>query len=197
VTRAERAYYERRAPEYDDWWRGTGLYRERIRPGWHEEVAALRSLLRSLSIRSFLDVACGTGFLTQCLPGRVVGVDRSAAMLRIARTRAPEVIQGDVFELPFRANAFECLMAGHFYGHLVEADRPRFLAESRRVAGKILIVDAARRDDIPPEEMQERTLKDGSRHVVYKRYFTPEQLITELGSGQVLHAGGWFVAVLS
>jgi ubiquinone/menaquinone biosynthesis C-methylase UbiE len=199
VTNSERAYYERRAPEYDDWWLGAGLYQQRARPGWHEEVEALRSLLRSLSIRSFLDVACGTGFLTQHLPGEVTGVDQSATMLQIARRRLANgrVIRGDAFQLPFSADAFECLMASHFYGHVVEADRARFLAESRRVAGKILVIDAALRDDMPAEEMQSRVLQDGSRHIVYKRYFTPQQLISEMGRGRVLHAGAWFVVVLA
>ncbi len=40
-------------------------------------------------------------------------------------------------------------------------------------------------------------LNDGSRHVVYKRYFTPEQMIAELGTGRILQAGRWFVAVLN
>ena len=198
MTEAEKAYYERRAPEYDDWWHGAGLYADRLRPGWHEEVEQLRSVLRSLGIRSFIDVACGTGFLTQHLPGEVIGLDQSLSMLKIARTRlrSASVLLGDAFRLPFRSRAFECLMAGHFYGHLIEADRPRFLAESRRVASRILIVDAAVLDSVPPEQIQERMLKDGSRHSVYKRYFTPPQLLTELGCGRVLHAGRWFVAVL-
>jgi hypothetical protein len=45
--------------------------------------------------------------------------------------------------------------------------------------------------------MQERMLNDGSRHAVYKRYFTPAQLTAELGGGTVLYAGRWFVAVLA
>ncbi len=28
-----RAYYDRRAAEYDDWWNGTGLFATRDRPG--------------------------------------------------------------------------------------------------------------------------------------------------------------------
>jgi hypothetical protein len=32
---------------------------------------------------------------------------------------------------------------------------------------------------------------------VYKRYFTPAQLISELGGGRTLYAGRWFVAVIA
>jgi demethylmenaquinone methyltransferase/2-methoxy-6-polyprenyl-1,4-benzoquinol methylase len=87
-------------------------------------------------------------------------------------------------------------MAGHFYGHLDRPARAQFLDEARRVADRLLVVDAAWREDVRSEEMQERVLQDGSRHTVYKRYFTPAHLISELGGGLVLHAGRWFVAVL-
>ena len=88
MREAERTYYERRAPVYDDWYLGTGLFAARVRPGWHAEVGALQACLRALAARSFLDVACGTGFLTRHFAGSVVGLDQSAAMLRIARGRA-------------------------------------------------------------------------------------------------------------
>ena len=60
-----------------------------------------------------------------------------------------------------------------------------------------MVVDSALRDDVEPEEWQERVLNDGSRHRVYKRYFTGEGLAEELGGGEVLHAGRWFVVVRS
>jgi demethylmenaquinone methyltransferase/2-methoxy-6-polyprenyl-1,4-benzoquinol methylase len=197
MREAERIYYDRRAPEYDDWYLGTGLFAARVRPGWHQEVEALRTLLRAQSMRSVLDVACGTGFLTQHVGGRVVGLDQSAAMLRIARGRVPggRVLQGDALRLPFGDGAFEWLMAAHFYGHLEHAMRAEFLDEARRVARRVLIIDAAWRDEVRPEEVQERVLQDGSRHTVYKRYFTPAQLAGELGGGRVVHAGRWFVGV--
>ena len=36
-------------------------------------------------------------------------------------------------------------------------------------------------------------LNDGSRHEVYKRYFTGDGLADELGGGEVLMDGAWFV----
>jgi SAM-dependent methyltransferase len=199
MTTAERAYYNQRAPEYDDWWLGAGLFADRERPGWHQEVAELQSVLRALPPQRTLDVACGTGFLTRHLPGAVVACDQSREMLQVARARLPKgsVVQADAFQLPFRSGAFDTVASGHFYGHLPASSRGSFLAEARRVAPRLLIIDAAWRDEVLPESMQERQLNDGSRHVVYKRYFTTEQLITELGGGTVLHAGRWFVAVLA
>jgi hypothetical protein len=58
------------------------------------------------------------------------------------------------------------------------------------------VVDSARREDVPDERWDPRVLSDGSRHRVYKRWFTPPQLASEL-AGEVVHAGHWFVAVLA
>ena len=71
----------------------------------------------------------------------------------------------------------------------------RFLAEARRVAPELVVVDSALRDDVEPVEWQERVLNDGSRWQVYKRYFDPDELAAELGGGEMLFAGRWFVAV--
>ena len=192
-----KAYYDRRAPEYDDWWFGTGLHADRDRPGWEEEVDALIGALAALPPARTLDVACGTGFLTRHLPGEVVGLDQSESMLEIAQARVPGAVfvRGDGVELPFPDRAFERVFTGHFYGHLEEDERRRFLAEARRVAGELVIADSALREEVEPVEMQERVLKDGSRWEVYKRYFTAEGLARELGGGRVVHAGRWFVAV--
>ena len=199
MTSAEKGYYHQRAPEYDDFYLGTGPYAARPRPGWHEELEEVQILVRSIPASRILDVACGTGFLTRHLPGRVIAIDQSSAMLQIARARLPngQIVQGDALVLPFGALAFDCLSACHFYGHLREPDRTQFLNEARRVARQILVIDAALRDDVPPEQDQERVLRNGSRHTVYKRYFTPAQLRSELGGGNVLYAGRWFVAVLA
>jgi demethylmenaquinone methyltransferase/2-methoxy-6-polyprenyl-1,4-benzoquinol methylase len=194
-----KAYYDRRAPEYDDWYRGIGLYAERDRPGWQEEVDALARALEALPPARTLDVACGTGFLTRCLPGEVVGLDQSESMLEEARRQSPNAtfVQGDALQLPFENGSFGRVFTGHFYGHLEGADRERFLTEARRLAPELVVVDSALREDVEPEERQERILNDGSCWEVYKRYFEPKALAAELGGGEILFAGRWFVAVRS
>jgi ubiquinone/menaquinone biosynthesis C-methylase UbiE len=192
-----KAYYEARASEYDDWYLGINLYEDRDRPGWHEEVDALRRVIEALPPLRTLDVACGTGFLTRHLRGEVVGLDQSPSMIAIAREQAPdaELVAGDALALPFEDRSFDRVFTGHFYGHLEEPQRLTFLRESRRVAPRLVVVDAARTDATPAERMDERVLSDGSRWDVYKRWFHPEQLADELGGGRVLHAGRYFVAV--
>jgi len=194
-----KAYYDRRAPEYDDWWRGSGLFAERDRPAWNEEVEALCSAIAALEPARTLDVASGTGFLTRHLRGEVVGLDQSESMLEEARRQAPNAtfVRGDALSLPFEDGAFERVFTGHFYGHLDPEQRERFVVEARRVAPELVVVDSALREDVEPEEQQERVLNDGSRWEVYKRYFEPDGLARELGGGQTLFAGRWFVAVRS
>jgi ubiquinone/menaquinone biosynthesis C-methylase UbiE len=194
-----KTYYERRAREFDDWYLGTGRFADRDRPGWKEELAKLLRALEAFPPKRTLDVACGTGFLTRHLPGEVVGLDQSASMLEEAGRHAPDAtyVQGDALELPFPDHAFDRIFTAHFYGHLERGDRETFLREARRVADEIVVVDSALRAEVDSVERQERILNDGSRWEVYKRYFTPEQLATELGGGETVHAGRWFVAVRS
>jgi ubiquinone/menaquinone biosynthesis C-methylase UbiE len=194
-----KAYYDRRAPEYDDWYEGTGRFTARDRPAWNELLATLADTLRALPPARTLDVACGTGYATRWLPGEVTGLDQSERMLAIARRRlaAARFVRGDALSLPFPDDAFDRVATMSFYGHLQADERERFLAEARRVAPELVVVDAALRPDVRPEQEEERILRDGSRWTVYKRYFTPEGLLAELGGGRVLHAGPWFVAVAS
>jgi demethylmenaquinone methyltransferase/2-methoxy-6-polyprenyl-1,4-benzoquinol methylase len=194
-----KAYYDRRASEYDEWYLGSGRFAERDRPGWNEEIAALQRSLETLQPARTLDVACGTGFLTRHLPGEIVGLDQSESMLDEARRQSPKAtyLVGDALSLPFEDASFDRVFTGHFYGHLEVSEREAFLREARRVAPELVIVDSAIRPDTPPEEWQERTLNDGSTWEVYKRYFTPEALAAELGGGETVFAGRWFVAVRS
>ena len=155
-----RHYYERRAPEYDEWWLAPDRWRGEERPGWTNEVAELIEVVAGLAPARTLDVACGTAFLTQHLRGEVTALDQSQAMLDIAAPRLPNarLVRDDAVPLPFTDGEFERLFTGHFYGHLLAGERKAFLAEARRVAG---------------------------------------ELAAELGGGEILYAGRWFVAVVS
>ena len=194
-----KAYYHARAPEYDDWWLGTGGFADIERPGWHEERAVLARVLAALTPARTLDAACGTGMLTQHLPGEIVGVDQSDAMLERARRRVPAArfVTGDVLDLPFEDDSFNRVFSSFFYCHLEEGARLRFLAEARRTASELVVVGARRRDGSPSAEWQERRLADGSRWKVFKRLFDPDALLAELGGGELLHVGHYFVVVQS
>jgi ubiquinone/menaquinone biosynthesis C-methylase UbiE len=193
------AYYDRRAPEYDDWYRGEGLYAGRARDGFDAELAMVETALAGLPPAGTLDVACGTGFLTRHLRGTITGLDRSPRMLAIAAERLPHatLVEGDGLALPFPDDAFDRVASGHFYGHLGTDQRLMFLREARRVAPELVLVDASLGRSDVPDEWSSRVLRDGSSWEVYKRWFTPEGLVDELGGGDVLFAGEWFVVVRS
>jgi ubiquinone/menaquinone biosynthesis C-methylase UbiE len=192
-----KTYYDRRAPEYDDWWLGRGLHAGRVRPGWDDELRVLAGIVAALPPVRTLDVACGTGFLTRHLRGDVVGLDQSDRMLAVAREQAPaaELVQGEALSLPFEDGDFQRVFTSYFYCHLEEADRRRFLSEARRVASELVVVASVPGAGDPLERYEERVLQDGSRWTVYKRVFTGEQLASELGGGEILHEGRWFVVV--
>ncbi len=195
------AYYDRRAPEYDDWYLGVGLFADRERPGFDDELARVSEVLAGLPPARTLDVACGTGFLTRHLRGEVTGLDASERMLAIASSRVAGAtfVEGDALALPFPDDSFDRVVSGHFYGHLDEAQRIAFLREARRVASELVLVDASRAHSPVDEEWSERRLNDGTVWEVFKRWFEPETLLAEVGhaSGDVLHAGHWFVVVRS
>jgi ubiquinone/menaquinone biosynthesis C-methylase UbiE len=192
---ATAAYYEQRAREYDEWYTGRGRFAERDRPGWEAGVEHVVDLVRRLPPARTLDVACGTGFLTRHLRGSVVGIDQSASMAAIAKSRLSEgaALVGNGLRLAVADHSFDRVFTGHFYGHLSPEERTAFLAEARRVAGELVVVDSARRHGVKAEQWQERVLNDGSRHWVYKRYLSGDQLSEEIG-GQTLLDGQWFVA---
>jgi demethylmenaquinone methyltransferase/2-methoxy-6-polyprenyl-1,4-benzoquinol methylase len=155
--------------------------------------------LTALAPARTLDVACGTGSLTRWLRGAIVGLDQSGRMLDVARERVSTArfVRGEGLALPFAEDSFERVFTAHFYGHLRADEREQFLGEARRVGRALVIVDASQEHSAVPDEWQERVLNDGSRWQVYKRYFTPETLLDELGGGETIHQGRWVVVVRS
>lgn len=193
---ATAAYYEQRANEYDEWYLGEGHFAARDRPGWHQELDEVVRLVEGLPVGRTLDVACGSGFLTRHLRGFVVGLDQSRAMVSLTQSRLSTgvAIVGDALSLPFADAAFDRVLTAHFYGHLPDHERTVFLAEARRVAGEVVVIDSAVRPGVAREQWQTRVLNDGSQHQVFKRYLSAPQLADELGGAEILFAGSWFIA---
>lgn len=190
-----RSYYDLRAPEYDNMWEATGDHTRPDRPQWLAGVARLKAFLSSQQASTTLDIGCGTGFLAQYIPSFVVGLDQSRRMLERAGPRlAPGlVVVGDALALPFLDLAFDLATACRVYGHLHPPDAKRALAEARRVARRVIIIESAHRADTTATGNEIRQLRDGSTHVIYKRYFSGAELADEIG-GSVAHENEWFVA---
>lgn len=97
---------------------------------------ALLQFMGDHSALQVLEVGCGTGHWLGALRARglhVTGLDFSAQMLAQAQTSLPgvELIRGQAERLPLPAESFDrvfCINALHHF-----ADKPAFLAETRRI----------------------------------------------------------------
>ena len=177
-------YYARRATEYE--------HNEAFREEPSEDLPGLLRAISVLPPARVLDVACGTGFLTQHLGSEVTGLDQSEAMLEVAHERVPwaEFVRADAFRMPFAEDSFDRVFASFFYGLLPLEDRERFLYEARRVGEELILVEPTP-EWVPSgrtEGWEERDLSDGSRYKIYRRYFTADTFAEEL-DGRILFAG--------
>jgi SAM-dependent methyltransferase len=126
------------APFYD--WENARTLGRRDVPFWQRLATSVDG--------AALELGCGTGRVTMPLAragARIVGIDRSAAMLARARRRgrrqrrgvAPALALGDIRTLPFAAGSFRLVIApyGILQSLLRERDLTATLAEVARVLG--------------------------------------------------------------
>jgi ubiquinone/menaquinone biosynthesis C-methylase UbiE len=146
--------YERWAATYDD----------DPNPLLHLEERKLTALLPDLGGKCALDLACGTGRWLEKLSGigtgLRVGVDFSAAMLRVAGKKAAlqgRIATADCRSLPFQASIFDLVVCSFALGHI--PDLGQALSELARVtkAGADVVVS-----DLHPEAY-ERGWRTGFR----------------------------------
>lgn len=188
-----KSYYDRRAPEYD----ATSYELVQQDPVGARDLAELERVVAELPPARVLDIGCGTGWLTRLLRGSVVALDQSASMLELARRRVPDAdfVLADVPPIPFPVASFDRALASHVYGHIERVDdRRAFVADALRVATELIVVEQAWQPDLPAEGWERRPLADGSEQLVFKRYFTADDLAGEL-EAQVLLDTPTFVAV--
>jgi SAM-dependent methyltransferase len=185
-------YYERRAPEYD-----ATSYELMRASDDASDLDRLEAFVADIPPGRTLDIACGTGWFTRLLRGEVVGVDQSEAMLRIASERVPKArfVRATVPPLPFDDDSFDVALAAHIYCHLEKEDERReFVSEALRVAPRLIVIEEAWRPGLAEETWEERTLRDGSRYRIFKRYYTAERLAAELGGSSALSTASFVSA---
>jgi SAM-dependent methyltransferase len=139
--------YDLLAPKFD--------YTPFRTPDWLLSLVG-QSLQPLAPFGSGLDVCCGTGaavaMLRPLCRERVVGLDFSPGMLDVCRRHvadmpgsAPvELIRADALAMPFSA-AFDLVVSFGAFGHILERDEPRFVAEVARVlrpGGRFVFVTA-------------------------------------------------------
>jgi SAM-dependent methyltransferase len=189
---ALRAYYARRAAEYE---------RVYAKPERQADLARLHeSLPRLFAGETLLELACGTGYWTPLLAARaasVHAVDANEAVLAIARAKPyargnVSFERADAYALPRWRRRYGACFAGFWWSHVPRLRLDGFLAglharlaprarvlflDNRFVEGSstpILRVDAA------GDSWQARRLEDGSSHEVLKNFPAAEEVLRRL-----------------
>jgi ubiquinone/menaquinone biosynthesis C-methylase UbiE len=129
-----------------------------VKLGWDHNAYYQRLLLNQLPrpCGRVLDVGCGTGAFAARLAGiarHVDAVDRSAAMIEVARRRAPAnvtPILADVLELPLPADHYDAIVSITALHHLPLDEALRHLAPALRPGG-VLAAVVLPRVDLPRE----------------------------------------------
>ena len=149
-------WFEEHAGEWDD-------LRRRHSPDEKVE-AALREALAGEALGDLLDIGTGTGRMAEFFgegADRVVALDKSLEMLRVARARLQhlpadrvELVQGDFLSLPFEARTFDTVLLHQVLHYASTPTEPlREAARVLRPGGRIAIVDFAAHGH---EELRER-----------------------------------------
>jgi SAM-dependent methyltransferase len=215
----QRAYYQARASEYDDWW-----YRRRehdmgpeLNRLWERDKRELLAAVDSFAPRGdVLELAGGTGTWTGELlrfADRVTVVDASEATLAINRAKhgdeRVEYVAADLFSFT-PPRRFDVVFFSFWISH-VPAERWSqfwdFVASGVAPGGRVFFIDGARPEHglangpehwrnaklaeitarhgaSPGSDVTERTLRDGRRFRVVKRFWEPSVLerdLSELG----------------
>jgi demethylmenaquinone methyltransferase/2-methoxy-6-polyprenyl-1,4-benzoquinol methylase len=133
-------------PEYR---RFAGVYDLLLNPFLDRLRRRVVSLAHHAHAASVLDVACGTG--RQCVllhrAGiRAAGVDASPAMLAQARMKSPPQIPYhhlDATDLPFADQEFDAAVCSFVLHEQAPDERDATLAEARRAARRLILLDFA------------------------------------------------------
>jgi 8-oxo-dGTP diphosphatase len=145
-------------------------------PTWRQHGGELAEMAGVEAGDRVLDVGCGPGEsafgMAERVPGlRVVGLDFSPAMIRIARARRRvdpvgpmiDLTRGDAMALPFADGSFDAV-TGHSFLYLVP-DPERVLSEAKRVllpGARCVFLEPANVADRPllPSAIRARVLRE-------------------------------------
>ena len=189
------AYYEARAPEYDDWYLRRGRYeRGPVHDAaWNAELDAAGRWLDALPIHGeIVELAAGTGWWSPLLAdkgelslydGASAPLDRARERLVAHRLRAHLHVR-DAWAEPDRA--VDALFTGFWLSHVPRSRLDEFLGIVRRwlKPGGIFAFIDSRADPqssaidhpTPADDASVRRLDDGREFTVVKVYYEPAEL---------------------
>ena len=193
------AYYEARAPEYDDWYLRQGRYaRGPIHDAaWNAELDAAGRWLDALPIRGqIVELAAGTGWWSPLLAGKGELTLYDAAGGPLDRARERLLAHGlrahlhlrDAWAEPDRT--VDAVFTGFWLSHVPRDRLADFLAIARRwlrPGGRFAFIDSkldpqssAVDHPAPADDRSVRRLDDGREFTIVKVYYEPAELETAL-----------------
>jgi demethylmenaquinone methyltransferase/2-methoxy-6-polyprenyl-1,4-benzoquinol methylase len=189
------AYYEARAPEYDDWYLRRGRYaRGPVHDAaWNAELDVAGRWLDGLPISGeIVELAAGTGWWSPLLAekgelslydGAQAPLDRARERLVAHRLRAHLHVR-DAWAEPDRA--VDAVFTGFWLSHVPRARLDAFLGLVRRwlnPGGTFAFIDSlpdpsssAVDHPTPADDASIRRLDDGRQFTIVKVYYTPAEL---------------------
>jgi SAM-dependent methyltransferase len=189
------AYYEARAPEYDDWYLRRGRYeRGPIHDAaWNAELDVAGRWLDELPIRGeIVELAAGTGWWSPLLAskGELSLYDGTAAPLERARERlVAHQLRAHLHVRDAwaeRDRPVDAVFTGFWLSHVPRARLAEFLAIVRRwlkPAGTFAFIDSladpqssAADHPTPADDASLRRLDDGREFTIVKVYYEPGEL---------------------
>jgi ubiquinone/menaquinone biosynthesis C-methylase UbiE len=187
-------YYDRRAAEYEE------VY-ARDDPVVQRELTRIATAVEnSVSGRLVLEIACGTGYWTQLASHRarsIHAIDISSKMLEVAKRKRYECpvsfCRADAYNLPFRDGFFNAGLASFWFSHIPKDRIHAFLNSFHRKLEEKTPSDIVLADNVyvhglggelvsrPNDEntYKLRKLRDGSKHLVLKNYYS-ERMLREI-----------------
>ena len=200
----QQRYYDARANEYDEWWERRGRYDLGVdgNQGWRDEAERIRTILTELALDGdMLELAGGTGIWTEFLAqraARVTVLDGSLPMLE--RNKRRQLAAGLLGKVEFQnidlfqwkpTSMYDAIFAGFWISHVpVERLDTHFgvIASAVKPGGLFLILEGQAdrsRSELqgtsrPGEDIEVRTLNDGSSHRIVKRELDPADLAARL-----------------
>ena len=201
------AYYEARAPEYDDWYLRRGRYeRGPVHDAaWNAELDAAGRWLDELPIHGeIVELAAGTGWWSPLLAskgelsmydGASAPLDRARERLVAHRLRAHLHVR-DAWAEPDRE--VDALFAGFWLSHVPRNRLDEFLAIARRwlrPGGTFAFIDSlpdpqssAADHPAPADDASVRRLDDGREFTIVKVYYEPRALESALANAGFVDA---------
>jgi demethylmenaquinone methyltransferase/2-methoxy-6-polyprenyl-1,4-benzoquinol methylase len=202
IIEEQKAYYQARAGEYDEWFLRQGRYDRgpAHRDEWFGEVAAVEAALcDARPSGAILELACGTGLWTRHLVNsatRLTAVDASPDVIALNRERigspVVEYVAADLFA--WRPPAvYDFVFFGFWLSHVPAARFDAFwqlVRTALRPGGHAFFIDSAMHQDgtaknqaVDHGGVVRRRLNDGREFDIVKIFYEPDDLRARLGGG--------------